>query len=148
MILTISMIHDINYTIAYILLCTQLLRIRPGWRGFGPPKRPASRPPSATCRAPSATWTPLGPLIWLPTATWTPFGPPNWSPSVTWSDLASLQACRTLKNKEKRYTIVKFRGSGCFALQALLDASWRRLWANLGPTWTLLGPTWGELGRS
>ena len=89
----------------------------------------------------------------------------------TWRLSALQVAARALKTLEKCCTVVKFRGSGCFAVQVLMEPSWTPLgrqlgcsWgllganlgllganldalgANLGAPWTLLGPTWTPLG--
>ena len=44
--------------------------------------------------------------------------------------------------------VVKFRGSVYFALQALLDASWRPLGLELGRTWDPLGGFGDALGTN
>ena len=66
----------------------------------------------------------------------------------TWRLSALQVAARALKTLEKCCTVVKFRGSGCFAVQVLMEPSWTPLGRQLGCSWGLLGANLGLLGAN
>ena len=66
----------------------------------------------------------------------------------TWRLSALQVAARALKTLEKCCTVVKFRGSGCFAVQVLMEPSWAPLGRQLGCSWGLLGANLGLLGAN
>ena len=92
-----------------------------------------------------ASWTLLAALGRLLDASWTLLGR-SWPSKLAFWSAPDLQ--KPCKNHEKRCTVVKFRGSGCFALQALLDASWSPLGRQLGRTWGPLGGFGDQLGAN